>query len=284
MVASRTYTASVLFIIILVCVTACSTHNTGFSQAISPTENVISESAHTVPNVRYVDSVGRNFLFRGAHPVIEITGKPAEFDYEALRTAIENAGRDAGQDIPSRFTLIDVSLLWVENPQDHNRERALVLAENAFFAAHPELGQLHMWPIQGTRLDPADLSIATHRQYLAKNPDYWLSDSLVSRVATLRKWMENPSVLGVTGPVVIYVHCFGGCDRTGELVGSYYLRYMNMTWEAVRTLNAGHCRPDHDYDKNNCNALQWYGVWLNQEYGRSLNWDADHPCYRRSRF
>lgn len=276
------FTMPLLLVLILVCAAGCSTEGSGSPGATSTPKNVTSEPAHTVPNVRYVDKFGRNFLFRGAHPVIEITGKPARFGYEALRSALENAGRDAGQEIPSSFTLIDVSLLWVENPQDHNRERALVMAEEAFFSTRPDLGQLHMWPLQGTRLDPADPSIGMHRQYLAQNPDSWLSDSLVVRVETLRKWMENSSTFGVTGPVIIYVHCFGGCDRTGELIGAYSLRYLNMTWEEVRSLNAGHCRPDHDYEKNNCNALQWYGIWLNQNSGRSLSWDADPPCYRKA--
>ncbi len=74
------------------------------------------------------------------------------------------------------------------------------------------------------------------------------------------------------GPVVIYVHCFGGCDRTGELIGSY------KSWEEMNSLNKGCCRIDGKtgetiYAAENCDALRWYGPWLNLNFGRSIRWD-----------
>ncbi|MDD1682193.1 MAG: hypothetical protein LUO98_00015 [Methanoregula sp.] len=53
-----------------------------------------------------------------------------------------------------------------------------------------------------------------------------------------------------------------------------------MTWEEARDLNGKRCRPERAYDKANCNALPWYGIWLNRTQGRPLNGDADPPCYR----
>jgi hypothetical protein len=271
----------VLVVIALVCLAGCSTQHAAIPETTLPAANLTASPVHVVSNVRYVDSIGQNFLLRGAHPLIEQTGVPPEFDYAALRTAIEKAARDAGCEVPANFTLVDVSLLWVENPQDNNRERALLIAEDAFFTAHPGFGQVHMWPMHGTSLDPADPSIAVHREYLAQHLDEWLQDSLVSRVDTVRKWLEDPAAAGMHASVVIYVHCYGGCDRTGELIGAYSLRYLNMTWEEVRDQNGARCRPDRDYDEANCHALQWYGIWLNLTYGRPLNWEADPPCYRR---
>jgi hypothetical protein len=270
----------VLVIIVLVCAAGCSTRDAALPEPMSPAGNLTGVPVHVVTNVRYVDSVGQNFLFRGAQPVVERNGTSPEFDEEALRTAIRNASQEAGLELPSHFTLIDISLLWVENPEDNNRERALLHAEDAFFTSHPESGRLHLWPMHGTGLDPSDPSVATHRAYLAQHLDEWLPDPLISQAETVRKYLEDPAAEGVSGPVVVYVHCYGGCDRTGELIGAYSLRYLNVTWEEQRDLNGKRCRPNRDYEKENCNALQWYGLWLNQTYGRPLNWDADPPCFR----
>ena len=76
------------------------------------------------------------------------------------------------------------------------------------------------WPTKGTGLSPRDPSLEDVRGYLAWNLASWLRDPLVARVDTLREWLADPSKLGITGPLVIYVHCYGGCDRTGELIGS----------------------------------------------------------------
>jgi protein-tyrosine phosphatase len=270
----------ILIVILLVCLAGCSIRDAAVLAPAGPAGNVTGAPVHVISNVRYVDSVGRNFLFRGAHPVIERAGAPPEFDFEALRTAIRNASLEAGKDLPANFTLVDISLLWVENPQDNNRERAILHAEDVFFSSHPELGQLHMWPMYGTELSPSDPSIGPHREYLADHLDEWLPDPLIFRVETVRKYLEDPAAAGVSGPVVVYVHCYGGCDRTGELIGAYSLRYLNVTWEEARTSNGNRCRPDRAYDKANCNALQWYGIWLNRTQGSPLNWNADPPCYR----
>ena len=32
------------------------------------------------------------------------------------------------------------------------------------------------------------------------------------------------------GPALMYTHCEAGTDRTGQVSGGYYLRYLNMTF------------------------------------------------------
>jgi hypothetical protein len=273
-------TLAVLVILLLVCAAGCSTRDTATPATTDPAQNPAVVPVHVVSNVRYVDSSGKNFLFRGAHPALERNGNPPAFDEEALRTAIRNASIEAGKELPASYTLVDISLLWPDNPQDNNRERAILNAEDAFFSSSPGAGRLRMWPMHGTGLDPADPSVAAHREYLAEHLDEWLPDPLIERVGTVRKYLEDPAAEGLSGPVVVYVHCYGGCDRTGELIGAYSLRYLNMTWEEARDANGRRCRPDRAYDEANCNALQWYGLWLNRTYGRPLNWDTDPPCYR----
>ncbi|HEX3046048.1 MAG TPA: hypothetical protein VHY08_14925 [Bacillota bacterium] len=231
-----------------------------------------------VPNVHYMDSVGPNFLFRGGLPQI---GTPPVFNYEGLIRAIQNAGKKARVRTPSSCYLIDVNFLNIENPQDAQ----WIAVEQKFFKVHPKLGRIQVWGINGTGLSVNDPALAACRIFLARNLDNWLNDRLAQRVELLRGWLENgPSAdQGKNGrlrtklPIVIYIHCAAGCDRTGEFSGAYYLRYLNKSWEEVNALNRSMCN-NRPFDCKNYRAVQWYSLWLNLERGFSLNWWQEFPC------
>jgi len=239
-----------------------------------------------VKNVHYVDSVGTNFLFRGERPLTGDDISPAVFNLDGLKRAIAEQAVQAGVTLPPSYILVDISLLWIDdthNPEQAAKEKKLLFEEFSFFRSNPEIGQVHLWSSKGTSLNPLDPALSSCRDYLAMNLDSWLSDPLVWRVEKLRTWLENPSELGIVGPVVIYVHCFGGCDRTGELIGSYIMRYMDKSWEEMNNLNKGCCRIDGKtgetlYAIENCNALRWYGLWLNLQFGRSIRWNNPAKC------
>jgi len=243
-------------------------------------------STSNVKNVHYVDTVGTNFLFRGERPLTGDGITSAVFNLDGLKRAIAEQAELAGVTLPPSYTLVVISLLWlndVENPEQAAKERGLLFEEISFFKANPQIGQVNSWASKGTGLSPLDPSLSSVRDYLGMNLDSWLSDPQVWRVEKLRAWLENPSELGITGPVVIYVHCFGGCDRTGELIGSYAMRYMDKSWEEMNSLNKGCCRIDGTtgetiYATENCNALRWYGLWLNLKFGLSLHWDNPAKC------
>jgi hypothetical protein len=226
-----------------------------------------------VNNVHYMDSVGSNFLFRGGLP---LTGNPPVFNYQGLKRAVINAGKRAGVEVPNAFYLIDVNLLNIENPSDAQR----IMVEQKFFQAHPRLGRIQVWGMNGTGLHANDPALAECRTFLARNLDQWLNDRLGNRTETLRKWLEDPGpvVRGKKMPVVIYIHCVAGCDRTGEFSAAYYLRYMNKSWEEVNALNRSLCRHNRPFRCQNYRAAQWYCLWLNLERGFSLNWWKEFPC------
>jgi hypothetical protein len=48
-------------------------------------------------------------------------------------------------------------------------------------------------------------------------------------VELLRAMMSAQTAL----PSVIFFHCDCGCDRTGQLAGSYFMRYHNNSWDQV---------------------------------------------------
>ncbi|MGZ3580386.1 MAG: hypothetical protein ACXWMH_05500 [Syntrophales bacterium] len=135
--------------------------------------------------------------------------------------------------LPPSYTIVVISLLWIndiQDPEQAARERGLLFEGISFFRSNPQIGQVHSWTSKGTGLSPLDPALSSNRAHLAMNLDSWLSDSLIWRVEKLRAWLENPLELGITGPVVFYIHCFGGCDRTGEPIGSYAMRYTDKSW------------------------------------------------------
>lgn len=236
--------------------------------------------ANEVGKVRYVDSKGSNFLFRGASP---LTGNPPEFDYEGLKQALKNA-TPSGVKFPEKYYLIDVNLLQSENSGDGVNPGDLdnIVAEYSFFKNDSSRGEIHVWGMRGTGINATCKEFDGETGvYLTRHLDDWLNDKLVERVRCLRDWLEfgnrdssNPR-LGL--PVVIYMHCAGGCDRTGELSGAYYLRYLGYSWKKVNEINRDICgRP---FGCNNYRATQWYCRWLNQELKRSeLNWREKYEC------
>jgi len=205
-------------------------------------------------SLQYVDSIGTTYLFRGPSPVTD-----GEFDYTGLVAAIQDNPAPPTP-VPDNFYLVDISLL-------NTNEGAEIGAEIAYFEANPAAGELQWWETLGTpqcyfQTDP------NGRDALVSSLDQWFPEPLIWRVATLRNWLQNPPQ---SGPVVIYVHCDGGCDRTGEMIGAYMLRYMNMNWSDMYAANRPcalkNGQPWPPACPNYC-ALQWYAFWLNtQSFG-----------------
>lgn len=228
-----------------------------------------------VSNVHYVDSVGANFLFRGGNPVDDSDN----FNFTDLHDAIISAGNESGVKVPKSFYLIDVNLL----NQVYNDDLDNLLDEFEVLYDHPELGKLIFWDTRGSDLDPEDSLIksnASFRQFLYKNIDGWLNDNLIVRVDTLRELLTGSGTnlgISIDRPVVIYVHCIAGCDRTGELISSYQMRYMNQTWQDVNSMTYKYC-DDSPIGCNNYKAMKWYCLWSNQKYGFPKDCEENYQC------
>lgn len=222
--------------------------------------------------LRFVDKVGNNLLFRGGSPVYE-QDQQKIFDYSGLKAAIKSAYPQ----IPDTYYLVDVSLLYDDGGND-GRELA---AERRFFSDNPSVGQLVSWQIWGTlrcyfTIGQAD---QTEQDRLVRRLEDWLPDRLIRRTEALRYMLQTSWLPGLTPfdpqynppPCVFYVHCDGGCDRTGEIIGGYRLRqgyaWLKMWSEQPCQLNPTKSRP---MGCNNYRALQWYAYWLNIQFGFNL--------------
>jgi hypothetical protein len=217
--------------------------------------------------MRFVDRVGDNYLFRGGAPIAN-----GVFDTD-LPTALRNA--DKSIQLPPQFYLVVICLLHPNADDDPS-----LIAELNYFKDHKLEGEAHFWDTLGT--DRCYFSTPSYqRGAMLKWVDQWFAEPLIWNVAMLRQWLETsqtpykpPEVSGL--PCVFYVHCSGGCDRTGEMIGGYRLRYNGYSWMQMwseqpcgRPMGCGNYR-----------ALQWYAAWLNENYGFTLSgMGEDGGCF-----
>jgi len=234
-------------------------------------------------NVLFVDAVPSgnsgqyNFLFRGPNPLTST--QPYQFNYDVLTASMENAARGAGYTLQQPYRLIDINLLQWENAN----EVPMIEAEYNFFLDRPDLGEFHFWETNGTGLCPLTppLNDPAVQQYLATNLADWLTDRLADlppdqqppgRMQQLRTWLEEENAV----PNVIYAHCEGGIDRTGELMGAYYLRWMNKSWAEMNEINAKVA--NRPFGCGNYRATLWYCIYLVEVLGYQLDYSQAFEC------
>jgi hypothetical protein len=234
------------------------------NQSSAPAPSPVVE----VTNVHFVDQCGSNFLFRGAEPLIG-SAPDLEFNYCGLKDSIAKAATAARITLPESYRLVDISLYQLENTDEIPK----VQTEYEFFKVHPDKGEFHFWETNGTSVCAIGKSFPSteFRNWLAVHMDHWMGDTLVQRIETLRIWLEKP------GPAtVIFAHCHGGDDRTGELMGAYYMRWLKMSWEDMNALNQKFA--GQPFGCNNYRATLWYCIYLVEKLGYSLNYNKPFDC------
>ena len=230
-------------------------------------------SPATYGSLRYVDNIESNFLFRGPEPAgsDSKTGNKC-FDYCGLANAIRGAKLPASVQLPPGFFQDPPQYFLVVINLLHPDETDKIAAEIDFCQENPALARVHLWDTNGTPQCYFSTAPA-ERDRLVTTLGEWLPDPLIWRTAMLRQMLEpsqNPL------PVVVYVHCDGGCDRTAEMIGAYRLRYGQASWATVSADQP--CQRPLGCD--NYRALQWYAYWLNAVQGFSLTgMGEDCGCY-----
>ncbi len=134
-----------------------------------------------------------------------------------------------------------------------------------FFERNPNFGSVtRVNNVVGVDKDKCYFTVNEgQRQQLLETFDHWLTEPLLNTVDTIQTWLEfSPFPV----PVIVYVHCDGGCDPTAEIIGGYMLRYMGVTWAQLSDVRpceyvGGEPRP---LGCNNYRALEWHAAWLSQ--------------------
>ncbi|KAH3762215.1 hypothetical protein Pelo_5964 [Pelomyxa schiedti] len=240
-------------------------------------------------DIRYVDqspigSKANNFLFRGpyAYPPSSKTGTPTDelpvWDhYELLsgvREAAEKANVTSYPASDDEIVVVDVSLLTVEWD--------MLVAESEFYAQRPSLGMFSHWPQFGTNLNASDLDWET-TVYIRDNAPQPFGDYLEMLIDTLQVWLQVPTQeflrartttegqvpeqagSATATSTLYYYHCQSGKDRTGQVSASYYMKWLQTTWN------------DAEYYVENCVGdpralspplelgIQWYCLQLQSQ-------------------
>jgi len=219
-------------------------------------------------NVWFVDETPKNvgfwnMLFRGGNP--DSDGK---FDYNQLVTELQMAAKEANKEFPDKFNIIDICFLndWQSYNNTHPSQGASIDEEFSFFQQNPKLGSFMLWETAGSYdnitapqiADPPGLQL-----YLTASLDEWMADQLPTRMLKIRGLLYTKFDL----PTIIYGHCDCGCDRTGEMFGSYYMKWMDMTWEDTNQLNTKIA--NRSMECFNYLAMQWYCLYLNLVEGKN---------------
>jgi hypothetical protein len=197
----------------------------------------------------------QQYLFRGNFP---FDSKSKEFDYNTLVDFLKKkAIEERNVTLPSQFRIVDITLL-----QDLiNRSELKV--EREFFQKNPTLGHVKHWTIIGHPLNASSLSSSTRKKMALFTPDWDIEDDLINRVEQLYQWIHNSTT---SEPTVYYIHCSAGVDRTGELSGAYYMKYLNWSFnQAVQFDYQVEPRPINSWNQN---AMNWYCWWMYYTIGR----------------
>lgn len=198
-----------------------------------------------------------NFLFRSNMPINDTT-----LDYDNLKAdmkfRVQNESGVAGLELPDAFYLLDISL---DNPFDKDNAIELSFWNDPL---HASLGSYLNWPIGFAGILPPTLY--TTQQIIdmsAANGTVWNEDHLPDRVDEVRQMLLSPHASGL--PLVILVHCEAGCDRTGQMVGSYRLRYQQKTAKEMYALDVYECTRPPNYFSTS--GLEWFCYYLQYHQG-----------------
>ena len=191
-----------------------------------------------------------NFLFRGNNPV---TNKV--FNLTALIDVMRQQGaKECGVTLPAAFQVIDIDL---ENPTDPG-----YFSELTFWKAHRDAGEVRGWPLLGSLLDAQHCGGEAHRDALVKSGAWAIAkdaDKLPSRLAAVRELLTNTS----GPPRILFAHCNAGCDRTGEFIGSYAMRYLGYNATTAYGEACKQCGRCPNYYATN--ALKWWCLTLQEQ-------------------
>lgn len=205
--------------------------------------------------VALVDTVGNNYIFRGNAPFVIKDGKEI-FAQEELTSYFNNILSKQGHDSLQDYYLIDVNLLDLD-------QYYTIKKEQKFFKQHPEYGEMIYISTLSPSLLIEYLPINFVTSPITKNYNLWITKTL-NEIHDLALRQTNK-------PVVIYIHCGAGRDRTGLMVAGYRMLFSELSLSEVKSQNVEEVgRSSRDsYDR----AMHSYCL-----YTKKLRGKADDYC------
>jgi hypothetical protein len=198
-------------------------------------------SPQRVHLVDYNASVG-NFLFRSNMPTNDTT-----FAYNDLMALLDQRVRDGTSlsNLPPNTKLHVISLNNDADGDDFAHEKK-------FWAdpANAIYGTFTNWPLGLAGLvGPTDWPKPDR---CAHSKNVWGVDKIPDHVNAIRTIFETKG----DSPIAIVVHCTAGCDRTGEVIGSYTLQYLEPN--VTKAYAMDQCQPSRYPNYWGTGAMEWY--------------------------
>lgn len=200
---------------------------------------------------------GNNYFFRGNMPTNDTT-----FSYDLLSQYLTSRAKEANFTLPRDYYLIVISL--------NNGFDADLAKEQDFWGKkeHDTLGKFINWPLGMAGLLPPNLYPEDERKKMA-NSTVWGVDKIPDRVQDINTMLKQGRP---DRAVAIYVHCTAGCDRTGEVVGSYRMQYTVHNGIKMYNLNCAECgRPPNYWSTT---AQQWYCYYYQYRFNTQVLGDC----------
>jgi hypothetical protein len=188
-----------------------------------------------------------NFLFRSSIPTNDTT-----MAYDELVAIMRNRSiEECGVELPVHFQLQIFSL---NNDVDGCHSEFLM--EQKFMKDNPQLGSLTDWLMGTSGLLPPSVFSKEEVKKMSKS-DVWKIDELPKRLTYVHdEVVHSPQPM----PAVALVHCCAGCDRTGEFIGSYRLRYLNQNITDMYSKDCSECGRCPNYWGTT--AIEWACYWM----------------------
>eukprot|EP01013_Petalomonas_cantuscygni_P017042 TRINITY_DN34147_c0_g1_i1.p1 TRINITY_DN34147_c0_g1~~TRINITY_DN34147_c0_g1_i1.p1 ORF type:complete len:270 (+),score=33.41 TRINITY_DN34147_c0_g1_i1:101-910(+) len=214
------------------------------------------------------------YLFRGNMPT-----NSTSLAYDAMLQTMRLRAKEVNLTFPTVAPfIVDISL---NNPTDEDKH------ETEFWndSAHASLGRLIQWPTGLSTIVSPHAVPKPLRKSMAEK-DIWKLDDVPGHVHTILQILTQPPPTGASS-VAIYVHCSAGCDRTGEVIGSFRMLYeragdIAAGIAAFPTSGVRDVFDMYDLDVHECGrppnwfattGLEWFCLYMHYEHDVTLG-----PC------
>jgi hypothetical protein len=177
--------------------------------------SIQKKSKDLIPNrIALIDKIGNNYIFRGNNPFVTKNNKK-NFTEEELISHFNDILRKQNYSELKDYDLIDFSLLDLD-------EYFIIKKEEHFFER--KLNNDSML-INISTLSPALLfKRSEDSNALVK----YIANKYSLKVTDIINEIHNQAAQQKQKPIVIYIHCNGGRDRTGLIAASYRMQFQNM--------------------------------------------------------
>lgn len=169
---------------------------------------------------KFIDSIGNNYLYRGSLPIENKNFALQEvlismISEESRKTPV-NKSLAAPLFFPEPIFLVDFNLLFSANPH----EKDDIDIEKNFFLKYPEIGEFVHYDANAIFIE----GLSTGK----------VGELIDHAIVNLRTRLSDVN----NEPLIIYVHCEAGLDRTGVITAGYAMRYLEYSYTEAFAINA----------------------------------------------